>query len=73
MSDNIVSQVQVMGQKVDTLWSELYGDENRRERGLLHEMRSVMTAINRLAIVLVFFALISLMTLIVLVWVVLSL
>ena len=73
MTDNIVSQVQSMTGKVDTMWADLYGDEKRHERGLIQEIRGVMTAINRFSIVLVFFSLISLLNLIILVWVVLAL
>jgi len=70
---NIVSQVQGVAGKVDTMWTDLYGDEKRHERGLIQEIRGVMTAINRFSIVLVFFSLISLLNLIILVWVVLAL
>lgn len=73
MSDNIVSQLQGVAGKVDTMWTDLYGDEKRHERGLIQEIRGVMTAINRFSIVLVFFSLISLLNLIILVWVVLAL
>jgi len=73
VSDNIVSQLQGVAGKVDTMWTDLYGDEKRHERGLIQEIRGVMTAINRFSIVLVFFSLISLLNLIILVWVVLAL
>lgn len=73
MTDNIVNKVRELEGRIVLISSDLYGDELRQKSGIVQDFRGITSALNRLAIVLVFFALISLLNLITIVWVVLSL
>ena len=72
MSD-MDARITHMNQRIDFIWGDLYGDERRDERGMVGDIKSLSLTINRLSVVLVFFAIIALLNLLVLVWVVLSL
>jgi len=73
MSDNLTAQMADMHKQLQFLWSDFYGDDRRKERGMIGDIKMLTVAVNRLSIVLVFFAIISLLNLLALVWVVLSL
>ena len=73
MTEDLLAKIPEMNRRLEFLWGDFYGDDLRQERGMKRDLRMLTLALNRLSVVLVFFAVISLLNLFALVWVVLSL